>query len=116
MADNTFPTLSTYPSYPLEETREDGTIKTSYEAGYEHTRPKFSRRGRKTYGVNYNYLPTTDKDTLDTFVTTVKEGSITFTWANPQSLSTITVRFGEIPKFSYILNDYWECQFTLKEV
>jgi phage-related protein len=116
MSSYEFPSLSIYPTYPLDETREDGTISTPFEAGYVHTRPKFSRRGRKTYGVKYIYMPTTDKDTLDTFITSVREGAYTFTWVNPQSLTTVTVRFGEIPKFSYIINGYWECDFTLKEV
>lgn len=113
---NTFPTLLSLPTYPLEEEREDGTIRTPYEAGYEHTRPKFSRRGRKTWRVRYIYIPTADKDTLDAFITTVREGAYTFTWVNPQSAESIGVRFGEIPRFSYVINGYWDCDFTVKEV
>jgi len=116
MAAYTYPTLAMLPSYPLEEEREDGTIKTPYEAGYEQTRPKFSRRGRKTWKLTYKYMPTNDKHSLNGFLTSVREGAYTFTWTNPQDASVTVVRFGELPKFSYVVNGYWDCDFSLKEV
>jgi hypothetical protein len=112
----TYPTLTMLPSYPLEEEVEDGTIRTPYEAGYVHTRPKFTRRGRKTWKVNYKYMPTSDKSLLEGFVTSVREGAYTFTWTNPQNSSVTAVRFEELPKYSYVTNTYWDCDFALKEV
>jgi hypothetical protein len=111
-----FPTLSIPPTYPLDESYEDLTIRTGYEAGYDHTRPKYTSAFRKTYEVKYTHITHQDKSLLSIFITTVDEGLSTFTWVNPTKVgSNIVVRFGTLPKYSYIKKGYWDCDFTLVE-
>lgn len=113
----TFPTLSIYPSFPLDEQREDATIRSQFEAGYEHTRPRFTR-ARYTWIVNYNMLPSTDKTTLEAFVTTVREGADVFNWTNPVDSAAYSVTFSQIPKYSCTLKNedgtYFDCDFQLR--
>lgn len=110
-----FPTLSQPPSYPLTEMREDATIRSPFEAGYEHTRPRFTRI-RKIWTVNYEKLPYADVSLLDSFITTVKGGADAFNWKHPISLTTYTVTFRELPKFENTSLDYYSVNFTLAQV
>lgn len=117
----TFPSLTKRPTYPLEEEREDATIRSSFEAGYEHTRPRFTRN-RKMWKVKYKNMGATDKATLDSFVTTVREGSDAFTWTNPQDNVAYTVRFAQIPRYVCNLKmsdknvTYFDVEFILRQV
>ncbi len=116
---STFPTLSMPPTFPLDEQREDATIRSSFEAGYEHTRPRFTKV-RYTWNIKYNLLPSADKATLEAFVTTVREGADSFTWTNPVDNVSHTVRFSQIPKYSCTLKNsddsYFDCDFQLRSV
>lgn len=78
-----FPILSVPPTYPLDESFEDLTIRTGYEAGYDHTRPKYSTGFRKTYNVKYINITQYDKLLLDSFISSVDGGASSFIWANP---------------------------------
>lgn len=78
-----FPILSIPPMYPLDESFEDLTIRTGYEAGYDHTRPKYSTAFRKTYKVKYTHITQYDKLLLDSFLSSVDGGASSFIWANP---------------------------------
>lgn len=57
-----FPTLSR-AHLPIEITPEDNTIRSPFEAGYEHRRPRFTRT-RRFLKVSYDMLSTADKDLL----------------------------------------------------
>lgn len=115
----TFPTLTIPPTYPLDEQREDATIRSAFEAGYEHTRPRFTRN-RYTWVVKYNMMPSADKTTLEAFVTTVREGADKFSWTNPVDGAVHTVTFSQIPKYSCTLQTeddaYFDCDFQLRSV
>lgn len=110
-----FPTLSRNPSYPIEEESENMIIKDSSEAGYEVSRPRFTKR-RKTWNLVYNALPTADVSTLDTFfIGTAGYGSTIFSWTNPADSASYNVRFSTPPKVNYITNDLCNLSFSLKE-
>ncbi len=115
----TFPTLSAIPVFPLEEEEENSTISSPFEAGYEQTRPRFTRR-RKTWRVKYSYMTGSDKSTLSTFVNTVSGGADAFTWTNPTDSSSYNVRFVELPRYSCVLKtetaSYYDVEFTIREV
>jgi phage-related protein len=114
-----FPTLSQYPSFPLGEEREDSTLRSKFEDGYEQTRPKFTKI-RYTWSLTYNNLTNTDKATLEAFVTTVREGADSFTWTNPVDSASYTVKFAQIPKYEctnkIVSISYFDCSFTLRTV
>lgn len=110
-----YPTLSVNPELPIDEEREDSTIKSDFDGGYQLTRPRFTRIRRK-FKVIYKHLPAADKDTLDSFVTTVKGGADSFVWTHPVSQSQYTMRFEKPPKYSYVSYNYYDVEFILIEV
>ncbi len=113
MAD--FPTLTVSCSFPINEDREDSTIRSGYEAGYEHTRPRFTRTRRK-FTIKYQNILADDKEDLEDFVDTVREGADIFTWTHPLTSITYNVRFDPIPRFELVGPNLWNCEFGLKEV
>lgn len=114
-----FPTLSVLPS-DIREVPIDRTIRSEYEGGYEHTRPRHTR-DRKQWQIVYNQLNSNDKSLMDTFLgTTVRGGADSFSWAHPISSTVYTVRFQTLPYMQLLLNNdddqYYETSFELKEL
>jgi hypothetical protein len=115
----TFPTLSTPPVYPLPEEREDRTIASPFEAGYRHTRTRYTK-ARRTWGpIRYENIYGNDVSLLDAHVETVHECADMFTWNHPVS-GQYNVRFKTVPKkqpISYDGSNYlYTYEFTLIEV
>lgn len=110
-----FPTLSINPEYPIGEEYEDSTLRSNTEGSYELTRARCTRYP-KIFTIKYILMPDTDKDSLDTFVITVKLGADSFTWTHPKTSTSYSVRFKPIPKFTYVSYGYWEVDFALKVV
>lgn len=110
-----YPTLSQNPQYPLDEDREDSTIKSDFEGGYQHTRPRYTRIRRK-FNIRYKNLSDTDKIILETFVNTVSGGADRFLWTHPKTGTPYTVRFDKPLKFTYPYYGLWDVEFQLNEV
>lgn len=111
-----FPTLSKVPAYPLGEESEDAVIRSSSEAGYQITRPRFTKVRRK-FEVKYEDCTQTDKNSLDTFYyTTLGNGSAIFQWTHPQTSEVINVRFAKPIKSSLAFDNHYNIEFTLEEV
>lgn len=92
-----FPSLSINPVYPISESREDSTIKSDQEAGYQITRQRYSRV-RKKWNLTYQYLVDADYTALTTFIdVTVKGGADMFTWTHPITSVSYNVRFENPP-------------------
>lgn len=106
--------LSVNPEYPLSEELEDNTIRSEFEGGYEHTRPRFTRN-RKTFGLNYRYITDADKTTIENLFNAVR-GADMFTWLHPKTNSAHIVRFVEPPKFEYVQFGYWNANLILRAV
>lgn len=116
----TFPTLTESglniaASFPIDEQREDSVIRSEFEGGYVQTRA-IHTRVRKKWNINYHNLSSANKVSIDTFIDTVNGGADSFTWTNPQDSANYTVRFRDIPNFSYISYNRWEVNFTLEQV
>jgi len=110
-----FPTLSTNPSYPLRETYEDNVIRSKFEAGYEHTRPRFTKQ-RRIFTIIYNLLSNADKALIDDFYKNTIKGAGSFTWTHPQAQTQHTVIFTKPPQFELVFLDYWKCEIELREL
>lgn len=110
----TFPILSKNPVYPLEESYLDNTLRSNFEAGYELTRPRYTRL-RRIFNVRYTFLPEADKTALESFYQTVGCYD-SFTWTHPGTGESITVRFVAPPKFSEVQYGRWNVEFQLREV
>lgn len=110
-----FPTLSIDPS-KVEETFEDATIRTKFEAGFELTRNKFTR-DRSMFSVEYDNLSRTDKDILVAFIKEVR-GAVIFDWVNPDNNISYQVRFSKYPTIPAVAGRYglYSISFEVREV
>lgn len=98
----TFPSIA-LPDLGITEVREDPTIRSPFEAGYEQTRPRFTRR-RRTWRIAWEEAPlsVTDYGALMAFVETVKIGADLFSWTHPFTHDSLTVRIIEMSEFRLI--------------
>ncbi|SDI54054.1 hypothetical protein [Propionivibrio dicarboxylicus] len=116
----TFPTLSRLPDFPLSpdgEPSKDGIISSPMTAGYQVTRPRFTR-DQRSWGVNYKRMSRADLDLLRAFrTTTLKNGALSFEWLHPLDGVVYTVRLesGHIT-FNAVAPNAWQVAFTLVEV
>lgn len=97
---------------------EDPAMRSETEGGYVITRARHTRAPRKTWAFGYKMLTNADRLALENFVTTVRGGSLIFTWLNPQDFVTYNVRFKELPKFGYEglgTVQRWNCSMTLEQ-
>lgn len=117
MAD--FPALSKPPSVPMDPDGQidDGVLRSNAEAGYEQTRPRFTR-ARRSWGVNYKGLPNADVATLRSFErVTLHWGADAFAWTHPLGDGTFTVRLTGPMRFSRPSTGVTaDVSFTIKEV
>lgn len=105
------------PSYNLQEKPEDAVIRSEFEAGYEHTRPRFTRNRTTWPDMTWNAMKTADKSTLDAFYkTTLGNGALSFQWTHPEHGTTHTVRFTGPPEYTLKPNGYWQVKLSLREV
>lgn len=110
-----FPTLSRQPSYPLGEETEDMVIRDPSEAGYETTRPRFTKR-RRIFTVVYGRLPKADVDLIDAFFAgSAAYGSAIFTWTHPKTAVAHNVRFTAPPKTILTKFNAYDVSFSLRE-
>jgi hypothetical protein len=115
-----FPSLSKPPDRDrFREKYVDQTIKTDFDGGYEHTRPR-SKRVRKEWTVGYTQLPESDRSLLDDFIkNTAVVGGNLFDWFHPLDGMEYTVRFTKPPELEYEgFSDgpVYKCEFDLREV
>ena len=91
-----FPTLSLKPdSEKYSVTAEDPAIKNEMEGGYVTSRPRFTRKPRRTFTIGYTMMKEADRTLLNDFWDEVMGSSMTFDWVNEFTGETISVRFGE---------------------
>lgn len=116
-----FPTLSPAAvpdSSQFQVMFEDPVMRSEMEGGYVITRARHTRAPRKTWRIVYRMLRNFDRLTLESFWTTVRGGSATFNWTNPQDGSTYIVRFKDPLQMTYVgrgSNQRWDCSFTLEQ-
>lgn len=112
-----FVALTTPPIYPLDPDGEleDAILRSPMEAGYEQSRPKFTR-ARRTYGLRYR-LAASDLATLRAFEhTTLRNGADSFTWTHPIAGTTHTVRLTAPIKYAYSNRGLTDVSFAIREV
>lgn len=104
------------PVYPLEVIREDAVIRSPFEAGYEQTRNRNTRR-RKGYRPSWPRMKENDYNVLVQFyeVTTV-DGSLSFNWTHPTTGVTGEYRFIEPIKDSLVDFQSYAVQAAIRMV
>ena len=114
-----FPTLSRPPSYPLDPDGEleDAIVRSPFSAGYEQTRPRFTR-ARRTWGVTYRHLPDADVAILREFErVTLVNGSDSFAWTHPLTGAQFGVRLTAPIKYARAsAPGHADVSFSLREV
>jgi hypothetical protein len=95
-----FPTFSRDIEWEFSQSIEDSTIRTTAEAGYVHTPPKFTRDRKAWAGITVKYLTDADVVTLDAFVQEVRVGAGIFSWIHPNTEVTHNVRLAGPPVVS----------------
>lgn len=112
-----FVTLTGVPGYPMDPDGEieDNILRSDTTAGYEQTRPRFTRT-RRVWGVNYPDMIDADVALLKTFErTTLRNGADKFNWNHPIT-GTFVVRLAGPIKFAKDDFGGTKVSFTLKEV
>jgi len=112
----TWPSSLPNPVYPLEAIREDSVIRTPFEAGYEQTRNKYTRR-RPGWRLKFSRLKQADYDNLRTFYeTTTDGGTLSFMWTHPQTGETAEYRFMGPIKDALVDVNIWAVEVEIRKV
>ncbi len=99
----TFPTLSRSANIDVKEKFPDEVIRSEYEGGYAHTRPR-NLRERRIFEVSYsdkNLLSSDDIALIREFIrVTTRNCADSFGWTCPDTTVTgeLTVRFTKPPE------------------
>ena len=82
--------------------QEDPAIaEAKMEGGYVLSRPRFTRRPRRTFSFDYVDMTDTSKTSLETFWNTVFGSANSFTWVHPITFENILVRFSKDTKMKF---------------
>lgn len=119
-----FPTLSKHPdANTLTIEAENPAVSSGdTDGGYEYTRPKFTRRPRRTITFNYKNISPADKVSLQSFWDACFGGSVAFNWTDPTTATVYNVRFSKDMKLKFsrdgvgTTHRYNTDPITLKEV
>lgn len=106
----------------MEESENPSIEPAKMEGGYVITRPRFTRRPRRSFSFNFTLMNDVNKTTLFNFWNTVRGGSNAFTWTHPQTGEAINVRFSpqttmRFKRIGFGANSFWQTEtITLVEV
>lgn len=115
MANPIWPNIQN-PSFPLKEDPEDAVIRTEFDAGYEQTRPRFTRN-RTTYSLEWPAMKGVDLAALLTFYkTTLANGAAIFDWTYPGTSTVHAARFKSPPKVTQIASEIYHVECEIREV
>ena len=95
MAD--FPTLSKQFDANTLDIQSENPVGGSGDtgAGYEYTRPKWTRRPRRTFTFTFKSITAADRVALQNFWDTHFGGSVAFNWTDPTTSTVYNVRFSK---------------------
>jgi hypothetical protein len=120
MANPVFPTLSTGQNSALYGVElEDQSMKTPTDGGYVISRPKHTRKPRRSFKTGFTKLRVEDRELLEDFYESVRGGSVIFDWTDPSTKKVHQVRFEGTLSFKYSgagRLQFWNVEFALQEV
>ncbi|MCR9222928.1 MAG: hypothetical protein NXH70_02565 [Hyphomonas sp.] len=122
MAD--FPILSKDPdgSSFKQNSENPVVVGGEMEGGYVYTRPRHTRRPRRTFEFKFVDISEIERVSLEDFWDNHFGGSVAFNWTHPITSVVYNVRFDpqmelEFPRSGYGTNHRWDTGIiTLKEV
>lgn len=83
------------------EEQSDPALRAKMEGGYVVTRPRHTRRPRRTWKIGFTDIRDADKTALQVFWDSVRGGSEAFNWTVPVSNEAVVVRFAEGNRMSF---------------
>ena len=102
MSTPVFPITKDQDQQYYREMPDDPAIRVETEGGYEITRPRYTRRPRRTYVTGWSYISSAEKATFDAFWDQMRGGAGAFMWKRPTDGQEILVRFtGNKPSVEY---------------
>ncbi len=114
-----FPLQSEQDSKYFSIGQEDVAVKGSLEGGYEHARPRTTRKPRKTFTTGFTKLTEAQRVQLESFFDAVG-GYGDIDWSNPVTGEALVVRIQTWPTFQYVgaggYHLYNHAKIVLKEV
>lgn len=110
-----FPSITALVEGYSTEKAFDPTIRSRSESGYLKTRSRCTRIPEKW--TVYYFITTAQKTLLEAHVDAVGVGGTAFTWTDPATSTSHSVRFSEPVKYSTVAsNGHWKAQITVEEV
>jgi phage-related protein len=97
---------------------DDNTMRSSSDGGYEFSRPRFTRKPRKTFTTGFTELSQSDYALLMDFWDAY-QGAVSFTWVDPTDNVAHTVRMTKPPVVTYRgigPRRMWNVEVTMKQV
>jgi hypothetical protein len=97
---------------------EDNTVSHEMEGAYTVTRPRSTRRKRKTFSITYTFISEADRAAIETHYQAVAGGAEIFEWISPEDDLMYLVRFKGPLTFTYRgRGDHkrWDCSFELQQ-
>lgn len=89
------------------------TIKVEYNDGYGQFTPDGINDEIREWAINYENINETERDTIWTFVQTVKRSTI-FTWTPPQESDTMYWRINTKVKEQHLAGNIFTISFGIK--
>ena len=118
MTNPVFPADPKQDSKYYEVELEDPTLRTNMEGGYVVTRPKHTRKPRRTFKSGCTSITSDQRKALEDFYDSVRGGSVIFDWTDPVTGTVFQVRFKEKISFKYTgmgITQLWDVTFTLEQ-
>lgn len=79
---------------------ENTGMRSEMEGGYVLTRPRHTRRPRRTWKTGFTDISDTEKQTIEDFYNTYGTHTA-FNYTTPVGGETVNVRFKDVPKFEW---------------
>jgi hypothetical protein len=119
-------TYSTMPFWDLldsskfQQEKENPAMASKMDGGYVVTRPKHTRRPRRTFTAGYTDMPDAQRATVDAFFDSMHGGSNLFYFVHPVSRESILVRYTTDTTLPWTytgagLYPLWSVTFKLQE-
>lgn len=93
MTYSTMPLGDQIDSSKFQQERENPALASKMDGGYVVTRPRHTRRPRRTFTAGFTDMPQAQKDQFDAFFDSVHGGSDLFYFIHPVNQEQIVVRF-----------------------
>jgi phage-related protein len=106
MSYATMPFMDLQDSSKYGVQQENTAVATSAEGGYVSTRPRHTRRPRKTFTSGFTALNEAQKTALQAFFDSCYGGSLIFNWTNPTDKTVVAVRFTTDTQLQFSYSGY----------